>query len=225
MAEYILQDKDKAAFINRMNKVLSQIGTGFGVDQSSFVDVPETEDGDKCIFIASSDIEEKVLDSLIDKNAFTYKVKKISVNEILREIKRELKEEIKYNESIINGKSYFSEFFGSTPSESEFIELIQRVPETVKSIEVPVATAKFNPSRKKYEGPITSQDKNDLIRIIKAMTIAFEEEEDPITNYVIRSYYGVSKNEATDRVYIQFETEGRRRFDASMSRGDYGPLD
>jgi hypothetical protein len=91
MAEYVLQDKDKAAFINRMNKVLSQIGTGFGVDQSSFVDVPETEDDDKCIFIAGSDVEEKVLDSLIDKNAFTYKVKKIDVNEILREIKQQLK--------------------------------------------------------------------------------------------------------------------------------------
>jgi hypothetical protein len=71
--------------------VLSQIGSGFGLDQSSFVDVPETEDDDKCIYIASTDVEEKVLDSLIDKNAFTYKVKKISVNEILREIKRDLK--------------------------------------------------------------------------------------------------------------------------------------
>lgn len=91
MAEYILQDKDKAAFINRMNKVLSQIGTGFGVDQSSFVDVPETEDDDKCIFIASSELEEKVLDSMIDKNAFTYKIKKVNVNEILREIKKQLK--------------------------------------------------------------------------------------------------------------------------------------
>ena len=87
MAEYILQDKDKAAFINRMNKVLSQIGSGFGLDQSSFVDVPETEDDDKCIYIASTDVEEKVLDSLIDKNAFSYKVKKISVNEILKEIR------------------------------------------------------------------------------------------------------------------------------------------
>ena len=91
MAEYLLQDKDKAAFINRMNKILSQIGNGFGLDQSSFVDVPETEDEDKCIFIASSDVEEKVLDSLIDKNAFTYKIKKINVNEILREIKKQLK--------------------------------------------------------------------------------------------------------------------------------------
>lgn len=92
MAEYILQDKDKAAFINRMNKVLSQIGSGFGVDRNSFVDVPETEDDDKCIYIASNEVEEKVVDSMIDKNAFSYKVKKIDVNEILREIKQQLKQ-------------------------------------------------------------------------------------------------------------------------------------
>jgi len=91
MAQYVLQDRDKAAFINRMNKILSQVGSGFGVDQSSFVDVPETEDSDKCIYIAASDVEEKIVDSLIDKNAFSYKVKKIDVNEILREIKQQLK--------------------------------------------------------------------------------------------------------------------------------------
>jgi hypothetical protein len=91
MAQYVLQDRDKAAFINRMNKILSQVGSGFGVDQNSFVDVPETEDDDKCIYIAASDVEEKIVDSLIDKNAFSYKVKKIDVNEILREIKQQLK--------------------------------------------------------------------------------------------------------------------------------------
>jgi hypothetical protein len=91
MAEYVLQDRDKAAFINRMNKILSQVGSGFGVDQNSFVDVPETEDDDKCIYVAASDVEERIVDSLIDKNAFSYKVKKINVNEILREIKKQLK--------------------------------------------------------------------------------------------------------------------------------------
>lgn len=92
MAEYILQDKDKAAFINKMNKVLSQLKPGLGVDNTSFVDVPEQEDEDKCIFVSGNDVEEKVLDQLIDRKAFNFKVKKISVNEILREIKRELGE-------------------------------------------------------------------------------------------------------------------------------------
>jgi hypothetical protein len=89
MAEYILQDKDKAAFINRMNKILSQIGPGLGIDQSSFVDVPETEDEDKCIYVAESSIEERIVDSLIDKNVFSYKIKKINISEMLREIKKE----------------------------------------------------------------------------------------------------------------------------------------
>lgn len=89
MAEYLLQDKDKAAFINRMNKILTQIGPGLGLDQSSFVDVPENEDEDKCIYVAGSDVEERIVDSLIDKNAFSYKVKKIDVNEMLKEIKKE----------------------------------------------------------------------------------------------------------------------------------------
>lgn len=89
MAEYLLQDKDKAAFINRMNKILTQIGPGLGLDQNSFVDVPENEDEDKCIYVAGSDVEERIVDSLIDKNAFSYKVKKIDVNEMLKEIKKE----------------------------------------------------------------------------------------------------------------------------------------
>jgi len=89
MAQYVIQDKDKAAFINKMNKVLSQLQPGLGVDNTSFVDVPEQEDEDKCIFVSGNDVEEKVLDQLIDRKAFNFKVKKINVNEILREIKRE----------------------------------------------------------------------------------------------------------------------------------------
>jgi len=92
MAEYVLQDKDKAAFINKMNKILSQLQPGLGVDNTSFVDVPENKDDDKCIFISGNDVEEKVLDQLIDQKTFNFKVKKISLKEILREIKRELGE-------------------------------------------------------------------------------------------------------------------------------------
>ncbi len=87
MAEYVLQDKDKAAFINKMNKVLSQLNPGLGVDNTSFVDVPEQEDEDKCIFVSGNEVEEKVLDQLIDRKAFNFKVKKISLKEILNSIK------------------------------------------------------------------------------------------------------------------------------------------
>ena len=92
MAQYVLQDKDKAAFINRLNKILSQTNPGLGVNQDNFVDMPKTKDSDKCIYIAGSDEEERIVDSLIDKNEFSYKIKKINVNEILREIKRKLQQ-------------------------------------------------------------------------------------------------------------------------------------
>jgi len=121
MAEYVLQDKDKAAFINKMNKVLSQLQPGLGVDNTSFVDVPEQEDEDKCIFVSGNEVEEKVLDQLIDRKAFNFKVKKINVNEILREIKRELGEaeyssDVKFipksdkldPDSLYKGRTYFA---------------------------------------------------------------------------------------------------------------------
>lgn len=88
MAEYVLQDKDKAAFINKLNKVLSQLNPGLGVDNTSFVDVPEQEDEDKCIFVTGDPVEEKVLDQLIDRKAFNFKIKKISLKEILTQIKQ-----------------------------------------------------------------------------------------------------------------------------------------
>ena len=90
MAEYVLQDKDKAAFINKMNKVLSQLQPGLGVDNTSFIDVPENKDEDKCIFVSGTEVEEKVLDQLISQKAFIFKVKKISLKEILKEIKQQI---------------------------------------------------------------------------------------------------------------------------------------
>ena len=88
MAEYVLQDKDKAAFINKLNKVLSQIGGGYGVDNTSFVDVPENEQEDKCIYIAGGPVEEKVVDSMIDNKVFSYKIKKIDVDKMIKELKQ-----------------------------------------------------------------------------------------------------------------------------------------
>lgn len=90
MAEYVLQDKDKAAFINKMNKVLSQLQPGLGVDNTSFIDVPENKDEDKTIFVTGDPVEEKVLDQLISQKAFIFKVKKISLKEILKEIKQQI---------------------------------------------------------------------------------------------------------------------------------------
>ena len=84
MAEYLLADKDKAAFINRINKVLSQIEAGLELNSTSFVDIPAEEEGDdKTIFIPANELEEKVLDGMMDRKVFSYKIKKIDATKIL----------------------------------------------------------------------------------------------------------------------------------------------
>lgn len=84
MAEYLLHDKDKAAFINRMNKFLGQVKPNMELDSTNFIDVPgEGTDEDKCIFVTDNPIEEKLLDTLMSKRVFSYPIKKISLKEMI----------------------------------------------------------------------------------------------------------------------------------------------
>ena len=84
MAEYLMYDKDKAAFINRMNKMLSQVGPGLELDSTNFLDIPGSGGSeDQCLFITDSTIEEKILDTMIDKRSFSYSIKKINLKEMI----------------------------------------------------------------------------------------------------------------------------------------------
>jgi len=84
MAEYLMYDRDKAAFINKMNKILKQVGPGLELDSTNFIDIPGSGDSeDQCIFVTDSDIEEKLLDTLIDKRSFSYTIKKINLREMV----------------------------------------------------------------------------------------------------------------------------------------------
>jgi len=84
MAEYLMHDKDKAAFINRMNKFLGQVKPGMELNSTSFIDVPgDNTTDDKCIFVTENPIVEQLLDKLIDKKSFSYPIKKISLKEMV----------------------------------------------------------------------------------------------------------------------------------------------
>lgn len=84
MAEYLLHDKDKAAFINRMNKLLKQIKPNMELDSTNFIDVPGSGGADDMsVFVTENPIEEKMLDMLINKHSFSYKVKKVNLKEII----------------------------------------------------------------------------------------------------------------------------------------------
>lgn len=85
MAEYLIQDRDKAAFINRMNKLLDQLKPGLELKSEDFIDLPESGEEDACIFVSNDDVTEKLLDTMIDKKVFIYKIKKIDLDKTLKE--------------------------------------------------------------------------------------------------------------------------------------------
>ena len=136
-------------------------------------------------------------------------------------------EKFDYETSTINGKKVSSTFQGSTSNMNEFIKHIKDLPKTLESIKIPIETLAFNPDQEEFKGPITSGDKNKMIKIVKEMTKEFKEKGDPIYEYSISSYYGVlsGDSEVEDPCYISFRTKSHDRFGQAMSRGDFGPLD
>lgn len=90
MAEYLMYDKDKAAFINRMNKLLGQVGPGMELRSSNFIDVPGTSTSeDTTIFATKDPITISLLDKLIKNRAFSYSVKRIDLKEMIRASREE----------------------------------------------------------------------------------------------------------------------------------------
>jgi hypothetical protein len=65
-----------------MNNVLKQIGDNLELDTNSFIDVPSSDNKDLTLYIPANETEEKILDFLINKKSFSYKVKKVNVKNI-----------------------------------------------------------------------------------------------------------------------------------------------
>jgi hypothetical protein len=97
MAKYfVLSDKDKAAFINQINKFLKQIDSTLGVDTNNFKDVPSIGEGeDLTLFMTASPWEEKVMDVLQKNKAFDFKVKEVNPKDMFIDIKESLGSTIK----------------------------------------------------------------------------------------------------------------------------------
>jgi hypothetical protein len=85
MAEYLLRDRDKAAFINHMNKILGQMEPELGLDTTNFLDIPgSNKSEDKTIFVTDNPQEIGILDTLINNKSFSYPVKKIDLKEMAK---------------------------------------------------------------------------------------------------------------------------------------------
>ena len=89
MAEYLLRDRDKAAFINHMNKILGQMDPSLGLDTTNFIDVPgDNRSEDKTIFATNDSTEVSMLDTLVSNRSFSYPVKKIDLKEMVRKSRK-----------------------------------------------------------------------------------------------------------------------------------------
>jgi hypothetical protein len=128
--------------------------------------------------------------------------------------------------STINGKVYSVDWLGSTDTLEEFSKLLQRVPDTIKSIKVPTNLKNFQDSSDfKTLQPKTNWRK-DVLAMIEA--VLNNDKSKHIDKFRLSSYFGISQipgKNNTDAIYIQLDSKSSRDFSADMGSGKYGSLD
>lgn len=145
----------------------------------------------------------------------------------IKEYHEFINEKIEYYDTIINGETYTSNWAGSATSERELIKLIKNLPETLKSIKVPVETLPSSSKSKIFKGPITNSVKNKIIKHIKDMIKQHKDEGNTIIEYSVSDYGAeyYSEDHQYGDGYIQIFTKKSVRFARDMASGKYGPLD
>lgn len=134
-----------------------------------------------------------------------------------------LLEDWKPEEKVVNGKVTVSKFTGESDNLQDFLKAIDRLPDTIKSIKVPISTATqvtnkdlkiITPS-----GGWKQEVKQSVIDLVKQ----YEEERQTVDKFNLNTYGLIPK--PTDEFYIQLKTNKSREFSKAMSSGKYGSLD
>ena len=128
------------------------------------------------------------------------------------------------NPSIINGKKYSVDWIGTADTLLDFTRALDRIPDTIQSIKVPIDTTYFNPNQKEIfpEGDWKKKVRTIIFQVVGE----HEKKGNKLEGIRISSYYGVGVKGADDHpIYVSVDTKQSREFGDAMSRGDYGPLD
>jgi|TARA_B100000073_G_scaffold312917_1_gene287008 hypothetical protein len=128
------------------------------------------------------------------------------------------------NPSIINGKKYSVDWIGTADTLLDFTRALDRIPDTIESIKVPIDTTYFNPNQKEIfpEGDWKKKVRTIIFQVVGE----HEKKGNKLEGIRISSYYGVGVKGADDHpIYVSVDTKQSREFGDAMSRGDYGPLD
>ena len=126
--------------------------------------------------------------------------------------------------SIVNGEKYSVDWLGNADTLLDFTRALDRMPDTIQSIKVPIDTTYFNPNQKEIfpEGNWKEKVRTYVFQVVGE----HEKKGNKLEGIRISSYYGIGPKGADDHpIYISIDTKGSIDFGKAMARGDYGPLD
>ncbi|MDA7492354.1 hypothetical protein N8445_00145 [bacterium] len=128
--------------------------------------------------------------------------------------------------SIIDGKKYSVDWLGTADTFGDFKKAIDRMPNTIESIDIPTNTTIFKTSADSKKIKPEGSWKSDVIITVGKVVKDHRDNGDELQGIRINSYFGIGpKGPDNDPIYISIETKESREFGDKMSRGDYGSLD
>ena len=109
----------------------------------------------------------------------------------------------------------------TTTNYKELFDAIDKLPDTIRSINVPIELSLFNPSQTKF----VPKNESDWKKKVKEIILGNIRRGD-IMSYSVNSYYGTTSKEYDNHpYYISFELPGSKEFGERMSSGEHGSLD
>lgn len=122
-----------------------------------------------------------------------------------------------------NGKTRESELAGQADNLADFLQAIDRLPDTIKNIRVPINTNIYTTSSDYKVIEPKSGWKQEVKDIVTGLVNKHQAEGKVVEDFKINSF-GVTSN-PTDSFYIQLQTKQSKEFSDRMSKGEYGSLD
>ena len=104
----------------------------------------------------------------------------------------------------------------------ELFEAIDKLPDTIESVQVPTDFLHFNPSRVKVIPRLSGNEWREKLKSVITDTLK-KPGGDEVDEFILKSYYGGEGEK--DPYYIQLNSEGSRDFAEAMGSGKYGALD
>ena len=124
--------------------------------------------------------------------------------------KTHLRNRLYENFEFLQSGDMTSAYQGETDNLKDFLEAIDRIPDTVQRIMLPNGN--------------TILPEDNWKEDVKNMMMELDKNYD-IKSFQIASYYPLSPKETEHPIYIQVETDKSRKFAKDMASGDLGSLD